>query len=196
MTVGGTSSLLSPLNIGVVGLHPESEIELEPRIVGSGSVAGVETGGYRLLGFPEMFEASGGDVAAIVGLVASIEYLQGLGESSIVAHVERLSKAAIEGLASIDRVKLIGADLDRLGIDPRYSGIIGFYLEGFNAHDASIYLDEASRMAIRSGVMCSQPIFDKLGIRTGLQVSFHVYNSLNDVDLLVSKLSELSSMLD
>jgi cysteine desulfurase / selenocysteine lyase len=52
-------------------------------------------------------------------------------------------------------------------------------------HDVATILDE-SRVAIRAGHHCAQPLMDMLGVPATARASFGVYSSLADVEALAA----------
>jgi cysteine desulfurase / selenocysteine lyase len=55
-------------------------------------------------------------------------------------------------------------------------------------HDLSQLLDEEG-IAIRSGHHCTQPLMRRLGVVATARVSFYLYNTQEEVDILVEALA-------
>jgi cysteine desulfurase/selenocysteine lyase len=81
-----------------------------------------------------------------------------------------------EALSSINSLRLFGPDDS--------AGIVSFALEGVHPHDIGTILDE-SRVAIRAGHHCAQPLMQHLGVDATARASFGVYNGKQDVEALV-----------
>ena len=60
---------------------------------------------------------------------------------------------------------------------------MSFAVEGVHPHDIGTILDE-SRVAIRAGHHCAQPLMDALGVPATARASFGMYNSAADVAAL------------
>jgi len=125
---------------------------------------------------PARFEAGTPHVVGVVGLQAAIDYVGGIGLDRIAAHEAALVKEAREALSSLNSVRLFGpADS---------AGIVSFAVEGVHPHDVGTILDE-SKVAIRAGHHCAQPLMAALGVDSTARASFGVYNGRRDVEALV-----------
>jgi cysteine desulfurase/selenocysteine lyase len=63
-------------------------------------------------------------------------------------------------------------------------------MEGVHPHDIGTILDE-SRVAIRAGHHCAQPLMSHLGIDSTARASFGVYNGPRDIEALVRGLERV-----
>jgi cysteine desulfurase/selenocysteine lyase len=124
---------------------------------------------------PGRFEAGTPHIVGVVGLHAAIDYVEGIGLERIHAHETALVKAARERLSQINSVRLFGPEDS--------AGIVSFAVEGVHPHDVATILDE-SRVAIRAGHHCAQPLMEALGVPATARASFGVYSSMADVEAL------------
>ena len=67
-------------------------------------------------------------------------------------------------------------------------------MEGVHPHDIGTILDE-SRVAIRAGHHCAQPLMEALGVEATARASFGVYNGPADVAALVAGLERVARIL-
>ncbi len=67
------------------------------------------------------------------------------------------------------------------------TGLVSFSLPDVHAHDLSQLLDEEG-IAIRSGHHCTQPLMRRLGVAATARASFYLYNTEEEVDMLVGAL--------
>lgn len=125
---------------------------------------------------PARFEAGTPHVVGVLGLEAAIAYVQAIGADAIAAHEGALVREARDALGSLNSVRLFGPEDS--------AGIVSFALEGVHAHDVGTILDE-SRVAIRAGHHCAQPLMAHLGVEATARASFGVYNGRGDVEALV-----------
>jgi cysteine desulfurase/selenocysteine lyase len=125
---------------------------------------------------PARFEAGTPHVVGVIGLHAAIDYVAGLGLDAIAAHEQALVTETRQALSSLNSVRLFGPD--------NSAGIVSFAVEGVHPHDVGTILDE-SRVAIRAGHHCAQPLMDHLGVDATARASFGVYNGRRDVDALL-----------
>jgi len=131
---------------------------------------------------PGRFEAGTPHIVGALGLHAAIDYVDVIGLDAIAAHEAALVAAARERLSSINSIRLFG---------PQDSaGIVSFAMHGVHPHDIGTILDE-SRVAIRAGHHCAQPLMQQLGVDATARASFGVYNGLTDIDALVRGLERV-----
>ena len=114
----------------------------------------------------------------MIGLHAAIDYVAGIGLDAIAAHEAALVRETREALSSLNSVRLFGPDDS--------AGIVSFAVEGVHPHDIGTILDE-SRVAIRAGHHCAQPLMAALGVDATARASFGVYNGRQDVEALIAR---------
>ena len=124
---------------------------------------------------PARFEAGTPHVVGVVGLHAAIDYVAGIGLDAIAVHEAALVRETRESLSGLNSVRLFGPDDS--------AGIVSFAVEGVHPHDVGTILDE-SRVAIRAGHHCAQPLMAHLGVDATARASFGVYNGRQDVEAL------------
>lgn len=129
---------------------------------------------------PHKFEAGTPNVAAAVGLVAAIEYLDGLGRARVAAHEAALAREVIERLSELDGVRVFGPRGDR-------AGVVSFTVGEIHAHDLATIADQ-HQVCIRAGHHCAQPLMRRLGVTATARASFYVYNDAADIDALIGAL--------
>ena len=74
-------------------------------------------------------------------------------------------------------------------------GILGFNIESVHPHDIAMILDESSNIQVRSGYLCAHPFIQCLNDTGIVQASLHGYNSSEQIDQFVQKLSAISKDL-
>ena len=127
---------------------------------------------------PAKFEAGTPHIAGVVGLGATIAYLNGLDWDRIEVHEADLLAYASERLSEIPGVTLIGTAAHK-------AAVVGFVVDGVHAHDVGTIVDQEG-VAIRTGHHCTQPVMDFFGVPATARASFAFYNSRDDVDALVA----------
>jgi cysteine desulfurase/selenocysteine lyase len=126
---------------------------------------------------PARFEAGTPHVVGVLGLAAAIDYVEAIGLDAIAAHEGALVREARSALSGLNSVRLFGPD--------EAAGIVSFAVEGVHPHDVGTILDE-SRVAIRAGHHCAQPLMAHLGVDATARASFGVYNCRQDIEALVA----------
>lgn len=129
---------------------------------------------------PARFEAGTPPIAEVIGLGATIQWLNKIGLDVIKKHEDEITKYALQSLQKIPEVRFVGTPQQR-------GPLISFTLKGIHPHDAAMILDEEN-IAVRSGHHCAQPVMDRLGVPATLRASFGVYTQKWEVDRLVESL--------
>ena len=136
---------------------------------------------------PARFEAGTPHVVGVVGLHAAIDYVEEIGLDAIAAHEHALVREARRRLSTIDNLRIFGGE--------ESAGIVSFSLKGVHPHDIGTILDE-SRVAIRAGHHCAQPLMAHLGVEATARASFGVYNGLQDVEALVHGMERVKKIFE
>jgi cysteine desulfurase/selenocysteine lyase len=144
------------------------------------SYVGYESSTWNEL--PWKFEAGTSPIAEGVGLGAAVDYLGALGMDRVRAHEASLTAYALERLAEVPGLRVLGPlEVERRG------GAISFALEGIHPHDIAELCDREA-VCIRAGHHCAQPLMRRLGVPATARASFGVYNTPEEVDRLVEAL--------
>jgi cysteine desulfurase/selenocysteine lyase len=125
---------------------------------------------------PHKFEAGTPDMAGVAGLMAAIDYMNGIGIEKIAAHEHELLEYATEVIGAIEGVRLIGTAREK-------AGVLSFVLDEVHPHDIGTILDQQG-IAVRTGHHCAQPVMDRFGIPATVRASFAMYNTKGEVDAL------------
>ncbi len=126
---------------------------------------------------PHRFEAGTPPIVEAIGLGAALEYLTSLDRAAIAAHELALLAHASEELSKLEGVRLFGRAPDK-------GALVTFDIKGVHPHDASTLLDRAG-IAVRAGTHCAQPLMERLGVTASTRVSFALYNTHEEVEVLV-----------
>ncbi len=127
---------------------------------------------------PFKFEAGTPNVADVIALSASIDYMYAMDRTAAANHEVLLLKYAIEQLSTISEVKLIGTAEHK-------TSVVSFIIDRVNALDAGMYLDTLG-IAVRTGHHCTEPVMTRLGIAGTIRASFLFYNTFSEIDALVN----------
>lgn len=155
-------------------------LEAMPPFLGGGDmIREVKLRSFRPNSLPHKFEAGTPAIAEAVGFGAAVDYLTQIGMDDISAHEHMIAEYALERLEEIPGVKVFGPSADKKG------GVASFTLEGVHPHDVAQILDRDG-IAVRAGHHCAQPLHEKFGIPATSRASFYLYNTKEEVDLLVN----------
>ncbi len=175
--------LYGPTGIGVLWGRAELLDAMPPYQGGGSMIDKVSFERTTYAPAPTRFEAGTPHIVGVLGLHAAIDYVSDIGLDRIHAHETALVRATREALAGLNSVSLFGPEDS--------AGIVSFAIEGVHPHDIGTILDE-SRVAIRAGHHCAQPLMDLLGVPATARASFGVYNSPADVEALVKGIERVT----
>jgi cysteine desulfurase/selenocysteine lyase len=170
--------MYGPTGIGVLWGRAERLAETEPWQGGGSMIRSVSFEKTTFADPPERFEAGTPDIAGAIGLGAAALYLEALGMDAVAAHEQELLAYALERLASIPALRLIGRPRQR-------AGAISFVTGDVHPHDLGTFLDREG-IAVRVGHHCAQPIMAHYGVPATTRASLGVHNGADDIDALVA----------
>ncbi|HHV23101.1 MAG TPA: cysteine desulfurase [Methanosarcina sp.] len=181
----GHKGLLGPQGTGV--LYIKEPDVLDSASVGGGTVSDVEGYTYVLEPSPACFEAGTPNIPGVIGLGRAVEYVENIGVSEIEAHEIKLSREAAKRLSELEHVEVYGPE-GRVGIVP-------FNVKGLHAHDVALILDQTRKICVRSGHHCAIPITRFLKVDSTVRASFALYNTEEEVDILVNAVDGLKALV-
>ncbi|WP_433684414.1 cysteine desulfurase [Nocardia sp. CA-119907] len=179
--------MLGPSGVGVLYGRRALLAQTPPFITGGSMIETVTMEGSTYAPPPQRFEAGVPMTSQVVGLGAAVRYLEAIGMEAVAAHEHALTGAALDGLAAIAGVRIVGPaeNIDR-------GGAVSFVVEGIHAHDVGQILDDEG-VAVRVGHHCAWPLMRRLGVPATARASFAVYNTLDEVDQLVAAVRKAQS---
>lgn len=174
--------VVGPTGIGVLwGARAVLE-ELPPFLGGGEMIATVRMEGSTYAGIPHKFEAGTPPIVEAVGLGAAVEYLGHVGLDAIHAHEQAITGYALEGLAGVPGLTVLGP-LDAAS----RGGAISFELDGVHPHDIAQVLDSRG-VAVRAGHHCAKPAHARFGVQSSTRMSSYLYTKPEEIDALVEAL--------
>ena len=177
--------MLGPTGIG--GLYVKREVleRMNPFLTGGEMVLSVSYQDATWDDLPMRFEAGTPNIADAIGLGAAVDYLQALGMENVRAHEVALTNYALDAFKELEE------ELDVYG--PKDAemrgGILSFHHPDVHPHDLGTVLDRRG-IAIRTGHHCAMPMVRSLGVPATARASLYLYNTEEEVDLLVDALKE------
>ena len=176
--------MLGPTGIGVLYVKKEILETMEPFFRGGEMVLQVSLDKASWNELPMKFEAGTPNIADVIGFSAAIEYLNAIGMDNVQKHEKALTNHALKKFKQLDAVTVFGPDDSE-----KHAGIISFYCENLHPHDIGTFLDSYG-IAIRTGHHCTMPLMKILGVPATARASFYLYNTTEEIDILVDTLSE------
>jgi cysteine desulfurase/selenocysteine lyase len=132
---------------------------------------------------PHKFEAGTPNIAGAIGLGEAIDYVSRIGIGNISLHEKELLDYATEAVQSVPGLKIIGTASEKVSV-------LSFVLDDVHPHDIGTFLDFEG-VAIRTGHHCTQPVMDRFKIPATSRASFAMYNTTEEIDVLVNGLNKI-----
>ncbi|WP_136441303.1 cysteine desulfurase [Pacificoceanicola onchidii] len=173
--------LYGPSASGAIWISKARMAEMRPFLGGGDMIKEVSKEEVTYNDPPMMFEAGTPGIVQQIGLGVALEYMMGLGMENIAAHEASLRDYAREKLGGLNWLNVQGTTADK-------AAIFSFTMRGAaHAHDISTILDKKG-VAVRAGHHCAGPLMDHLGVTATCRASFGLYNTKQEVDVLVDAL--------
>ena len=175
--------LYGPTGIGIL-YGKVNHLQTMPPYMGGGDMISkvtFEETTYNEL--PHKFEAGTPDIAGAIGLGAAIEYIEKFGLTNIARHENELLNYATEAVSDLKGIRVIGTAKEKISV-------LSFHFENVHPHDVGTFLDFEG-VAIRTGHHCTQPIMERFQIPATSRASFAMYNTKEEVDILVIGLKKI-----
>jgi len=179
--------MLAPSGIGALWGRQELLQRMAPFELGGSMIRKVTVDRTTWAELPYKYEAGTPPIAEAYGLGQAVDYLTAVGLTAIERYEHELTEYAMARLAELSYVKIFGPPSGRRG------GIISFDVEGVHPHDVAQLLDFEG-VAVRAGHHCAQPLHEKFGIPASSRASFYLYNTKDEVDLLVNGIYKVKEM--
>ena len=204
--------LYAPFGTGaIIGLKETFE-KGDPDMTGGGTVEIVTLDEVIWSEPPEREEAGSPNTVGAVALAVAVNTLSRIGMDLIAEHEARLTAYTLEGLEKISEIRVFG-DPDPARAAHRL-GVVPFMLKNATHFKAAAILGYEFGIGVRSGCFCAHPyILHLLGLNReqaqrvrssimagdrsempGLvRASFGLYNTFEDVDVLLEALQRISN---
>lgn len=178
--------MYGPTGIGVL-YGKEEWLDRMPPYQGGGEM--IETVSFDKVTFekpPLKFEAGTPDYVATHGLATAVDYLLNLGMDNIQQHEAMLTRYAMEQLSTIKDIRFIGTPRQK-------DAVVSFLVGDIHPFDLGTLLDRLG-IALRTGHHCAQPLMQRLGIQGTVRASFGLYNTKEEIDVLVKGIERVAAM--
>ena len=174
-------------------------LEAMPPYMGGGDMVDTVTFGKTTYApLPLKFEAGTPNFIAQASLKPALEFAQSLREGEIAKVVEAEEKkiiAYLKGeLQKIGGCRIYG-DVDGAFGEPGSKiPLFSFNIEGCFPSDLAQLLDKMG-VAVRTGLMCCEPLMARFGVTSMVRVSFLPYNTLGEAEYFIASLQRAVRML-
>jgi cysteine desulfurase/selenocysteine lyase len=180
--------MYGPTGIGVL-YGKEKYLEEMPPYQGGGEMIGTVT--FEKTTFADLpfkFEAGTPDYVATHGLATAIDFMENIGMSNIESYERELTSYALTQMQTIPEMRIFGP----LDIE-RHDAVISFLVGDIHHLDMGTLLDRLG-IAVRTGHHCAEPLMHRLGINGTVRASFAIYNTKEEIDILVNGIKRVCQM--
>ena len=180
--------MYGPTGIGVL-YGKEKYLEEMPPYQGGGEMIGTVT--FEKTTFADLpfkFEAGTPDYVATHGLATAIDFMENIGMSNIESYERELTSYALTQMQTIPEMRIFGP----LDIE-HHDAVISFLVGDIHHLDMGTLLDRLG-IAVRTGHHCAEPLMHRLGINGTVRASFAIYNTKEEIDILVNGIKRVCQM--
>lgn len=178
--------MYGPTGVGVL-YGKESWLDRLPPYQGGGEM--IESVSFEKTTFerlPFKFEAGTPDYIATHGLATAIDYIKALGIDNINKHERELTEYAMKRMREIEEIHIFGEAENK-------DAVVSFLVGDIHHLDMGTLLDRLG-IAVRTGHHCAQPLMTRLGIQGTVRTSFALYNTTEEIDMLIDGIKRVSKM--
>ena len=178
--------IYGPTGIGVLYGKEEWLDRLPPYQGGGEMIKNVSFEKTTFNELPYKFEAGTPDYVATHALAKALDYVSEIGMDNIWHHEQELTRYAMERMAEIPGMRFIGTA-------PEKDAVISFLVGDIHHLDMGTLLDRLG-IAVRTGHHCAEPLMRRMGIEGTVRASFGLYNTKEEVDILVAGIDRVRKM--
>ncbi len=176
--------MLGPSGIGVLYGKMDLLQSMPPFLGGGDMIKSVHLTSFTPNEVPYKFEAGTPAIAEAIGFGAAAEYLQKLGMERVAAYEHEIGIYLLDRLAEVSGLSVFGPQAAAKG------ALASFEVKGVHPHDVAQILDSEG-IAVRAGHHCAQPLHESCGVQATTRAGFYLYNTKEEVDLLVAGLEKV-----
>ena len=183
--------IYAPTGTGVLYGKRELLEEMPPYMGGGDMVDTVTFAKTTYAPLPLKFEAGTPNYVGASCFVPALEFAQQMRESAEVADNEKkIIEFLVEQLQAIDGLHIYGLPED-LG---QKAPVFSFTVDGTHPSDIAQIIDKMG-VAVRSGLMCAEPVIRRFSDVGMVRASFLPYNTLAEAEYFIGSLKRTINML-
>lgn len=191
--------IYGPTGIGIL-YGKEHLLEAMPPYMGGGDmIKNVSFEHTTFNSLPYKFEAGTPDYIASTGLATALDYLSAIGMDKIEEHERELTRYALSRMKEIEGMHIFGPLGEH---EQEHDAVISFEVRPLGGDDSTPYIHHLDMgtlldrlgIAVRTGHHCAEPLMRRLGVEGTCRASFALYNTTEDVDMLVEGIRRIQRM--
>jgi cysteine desulfurase / selenocysteine lyase len=175
-----------PMGIGAIYGKKELLEQMPPYQGGGEMIANVSFEKTTYNDLPFKFEAGTPNVEGAIAFKTALEYIEAIGLDAIKEHEHGLLSYATAEMHKLEDIIIYGKAKNK-------AALISFLIKDIHPFDAGTMIDQMG-IALRTGHHCAQPIMDKFQIPGTIRASFAMYNTMEEVDILIAALKKVQAI--
>ncbi|AUF83431.1 aminotransferase class V-fold PLP-dependent enzyme [Mesoplasma syrphidae] len=185
--------MYGPFGLGILWGKMALLDQLEPLLYGGGMSLTIDENleDYYLATTPEKFEGGTPNISAIYAFQKSLDFIESISIKEIKSYEKMLKHYFIDQVKQAN----LQAKIDFYNLDS-LSPIVILNVKGINPQDIATFLDLKYHIAARSGSHCARRTVDLINTKVSLRISFAVYNTVEEIDVLIEALKHTDEFLD
>jgi cysteine desulfurase/selenocysteine lyase len=174
--------IAGPMGVGILWARAELLDSMPPYQSGSNMAHAVDLNGQEFEKAAYKFGAGTPNAADAIGMAAAVDYLESLGRDAVRSHETHITAYALERLANVPKLRLLGPReaQDRIPV-------FSFEVAGITADELMHDLDSRG-IAIRAGDLSALPLLKHFGVSNAARASCYLYTTEADIDALIGAL--------
>lgn len=180
--------LYAPTGTGVLVGRREVLEKMPPWMGGGDMVESVSFQKTTYAQIPLKFEAGTPNFIGASALGVAVKFIESLDAEVVENHERKIKDFVFDQLTKIDGVRIYGDN--SINKIPLFS----FTVDKAHPSDIAMIMDKMG-VALRSGMMCCEPLMKRFQTESMLRASFAVYNTLDEAQLFISSLKRAINML-
>ncbi len=134
---------------------------------------------------PEKLEAGTQNIAGAIGFAEAVNYINNIGIKKINKYIYEIREYLVNELKKLDFITIY---------DENSKGsIVAFNVKNVFSQDTAIYLNKYN-ICIRAGNHCAKILKDEIGIANTCRISLAMYNTKEEIDLLINALKNIKNI--
>jgi len=179
--------IMGPTGVGILYGKNNLLNSMEPFLTGGHMIKDVTMKKTTYNLSPLKFEAGTPNIAQAIGLGEAIKFYTQYNFNDMHNYLHKLYLYLIQTLKSIPGIELYSYNKNN-------GPVISFSINKMHAYDIAKLLD-TSKICVRAGHHCAQPILNKFNLDSINRISLYYYNTSEEIDLLKKSLLKVIKIL-
>ena len=145
---------------------------------------------------PLKFEAGTPNIGEVISLGSAIDFIESLGMAKIKKHLDKVINSYLKVLKNFSNITIYGKPSICVREEPILDRgpVISFNIKEVHPYDFCQIMGQHN-ICLRAGNHCAQPLLNRLGVSSTNRISFHLYNTIDELNYFEEKLKETMTLL-